>query len=68
MYKLTTKSGKLSEDFNPAHIVSSTYKLITIGRGTDDLFIGFDRDGNRSQQELTNKKNQKGKKSCENFV
>ena len=37
------------------------YKLITSSRGSDDLSIGFDRDRNRRQRDLTNNKNIKGK-------
>ena len=37
------------------------YKLITSSKGSDDLSIGFDRDRNGRQRELTNKKTQKGK-------
>ena len=37
------------------------YKLSASSRGSDDLSNGFDRDRNRSQSELTNNKNQKGK-------
>ena len=37
------------------------YKLLTSSRGSDDLSIGFDRDRNRRQNELTNNKNIKGK-------
>ena len=59
--KLTNCSGKHLEDFSHAHIVSLMYKLITSARGSDGLSIGFDRDRNRGQQELTNNKNQKGK-------
>ena len=36
------------------------YKLLTSSRGSDDLSIGFDRDRNRRQRELTNIKSQKG--------
>ena len=36
------------------------YGLITSAKDTDDLFIGFDRDLNGRQRELTNNKNQKG--------
>ena len=58
---MTTSSGKHSEDIGPAHIVSLMYKLITSARDADDLSIGFDRDRNRRQLELTNNKNQEGK-------
>ena len=37
------------------------YKLLTSSRGSDDLSIGFDRDRNRRQRELSNNKSQKGK-------
>ena len=60
-YKLTTSSGKHLENIDHAHIVSLTYKLLTSSKGSDDLLIGFDRDGNRRQRELTNNKSQKGK-------
>ena len=49
------------KDISHAHIVSLMYKLITSSKGSDDLSIGFDRDRNRRQRELTNNKNIKGK-------
>ena len=49
-YKLTTSSGKHLEKIDDAHIVSLMYKLLTSSRGSDDLFIGFDRDRNRRQR------------------
>ena len=60
-YKLTTSSGKHLENIDHAHIVSLLYKLLTSSKGSDDLSIGFDRDRNRRQRELTNNKTQKGK-------
>ena len=60
-YKLTTSSGKHLEIIDHAHIVSLMYKLLTSSKGSDDLSIGFDRDRNRRQRELTNNKTQKGK-------
>ena len=60
-YKLTTSSGKHLENIDHAHIVSLMYELLTSSRGSDDLFIGFDRSLNRRQQELTNNKEIKGK-------
>ena len=57
-YKLTTSSGKHLENIDHAHIVSLMYKLLTSSRGSDDLSIGFDRDRNRRQRELTNNKSQ----------
>ena len=60
-YKLTTSSGKHLENIDHAHIVSLMYKLLTSIKGSDDLSIGFDRDRNRRQRELTNNKTQRGK-------
>ena len=60
-YKLTTSSGKHSEDVSHAHTVSLRYRLITSARGCDDLSIGFDRDRGRRRDELTDNKNVKGK-------
>ena len=60
-YKLTTSSGKHLENIDHAHIVSLMYKLLTSSKGYDDLSIGFDRDRNRRQRELTLNKTQKGK-------
>ena len=60
-YKLTTSSCKHLENIDHAHVVSVMYKLLTSSRGSDDLSIGFDRDRNRRQRELTNSKTQKGK-------
>ena len=60
-YKLTTSPGKHLENIDHAHIVSLMYKLLTSSKGSDDLSIGFDRDRNRRQRELTNNKSQKGK-------
>ena len=60
-YNLTTSSGKILENISHSHIVSLMYILITSSRGSDDLSIGFNRDRNRRQRELTNKKNTKCK-------
>ena len=60
-YKLSTSPGKHLENFDHAHIVSLMYKLISSSKGSDDLSICFNRDRNRRQRELTNKKSQKGK-------
>ena len=61
IYKLTTSSGKHLENIDHAHIISLMYKLLTSSKGSDDLSIGFDRDRNRRQRELSNIKSQKGK-------
>ena len=60
-YELITSSGKQLENIDHAHIVSLMYKLLTSSNGSDDLSIGFDRDRNRRQRELTINKTQKGK-------
>ena len=61
-YRLTTSSGKHLENIDHAHIKSSLmYKFLTSSRGSDGLSIGFDRDRNRRQRELSNFKAQKGK-------
>ena len=60
-YKLTTSSGKHLENIDHAHIVSLMYKLLTSSKESNDLSIGFDRDRNRRQRELTINKTQKGK-------
>ena len=61
IYKLATSSGKHLENIDQAHIVSLMYKLLTSSKGIDDLSIGFDRDRNKRQRELSNNKTQKGK-------
>ena len=67
-YKLTTSSVKQLENFGQAHTVSLMYKLLTSCRGSDDLSIGFDRDRERRQCELTNNKNMKGKYHVRNYL
>ena len=54
-------SGKYLDDFSHAHIIFSMYKVISSPRGSDDLFIGFDRDHRWRQQELGTNKYQKRK-------
>ena len=61
IYKLVTHSSKHLEEVTNAHTVCLMYKVITSCRDCDDLSIGFDRDRNRSKNELTNNKNIKGK-------
>ena len=60
-YKLTTSSGKHSENIDHAHIVSLMYKLLSSSRDSDDLSIGFDRSRDKRKRELLNNKTQKGK-------
>ena len=59
--KLTTSSGKHLENIDHAHIVSLLYKLISSSGESDDSSIGFDRDRNRRQRELSNNETQKVK-------
>ena len=66
-YNLTTSSGTHLEEIIHAHMVSLLYKLLTSRRGSDDLFIGFDRSRDRRQRELTNYKNKKRQISCEHL-
>ena len=58
---MTTTLVKHLEYICQAHIVVLLHKLLISSRDSDDLSIGFDRDRNRRQRELTNNKNQKGK-------
>ena len=60
-YKLSTSSGKHSEEISHAHIVSLMYKLLTSSKDGDDLSFGFDRNRGRRKNELTNYKTIKGK-------
>ena len=60
-YRLTTSSGKHLENIDQAHIVSLMYKLLSSSKRSDDMSIGFDRDRNRRQRELTTNKTQKWK-------
>ena len=60
-YNLTTSSGKHFQDVSHAHIVSLMYKQLTTAKGCDDLSIGFHRDRDIRQRELTNNKNINGK-------
>ena len=60
-YKLTTSSGKHSEEISHAHIVILLYKLSTSSKDIDDLSIGFDRKRGRKRNELSDNKSIKGK-------
>ena len=44
------------------------YKSITTARGSDDLYVGFDQDRERRQQELTNNKNFKKENITSEFT
>ena len=60
-YKLTASSGKHLEEISHSYVVSLMYKLLSSSRGSDDLFIGFDRSCDRRKLEITNNKNFEGK-------
>ena len=51
-YTLTTSSGKPLEEISHAHIVSLMYKLLTSGKDTDDLSVGFDRVRDRKKTRI----------------
>ena len=55
-HKVTQSSGKHLQEISHADIVSLLYKLISSSIDIDILSIGFDRDRNRRQRELTNNK------------
>ena len=57
IFKFTTSSRRLLEDSSYAHKDFLMYKLKISAKDCDDLSIGFDRDRNRKQNELTNSKN-----------
>ena len=60
-FKLTTSSGIHLKHISHAHIVSLMYKLISSAKDTNDLSINFDHSHNRRRDDLTSKKNVKGK-------
>ena len=59
-FKLTTNCDNYLKDVSNTQIVSLMYKLITNAKGSDGLFIGFNRDRDR-RRELTNIKSIDGK-------
>ena len=61
IYQLSTSNAIHLEDNSHAHIVFLMFKLVTSARNTDGLSIGFDRNRDRRQQDLTKNKTQKGK-------
>ena len=60
-YKLASSNGKHTEEISHAHIACLMYKLITSSKDSDDLSIGFDRDRDKRQRELSNNEFIKGK-------
>ena len=61
IYELTSHSSKHLEEIANAHPACLIFKVITSSKDSDDLSIGFDRNRGRRKNELTNKKNIKGK-------
>ena len=60
-YKLTTSSGIHLEKVEHGLVACLMYELLTTARRCDDLSIGFHRDCDLGQRELTNNKKLKGK-------
>ena len=60
-FKLTISSDKHLKFIIHAHIIPLMNKLITSGRGSVDLSIGFDRDRGRRRHEFTYTNNIRGK-------
>ena len=67
-FKLTSSIGEHLEDISHAHLVSLMYKLITSGKNSDYLSIGFDRSRARRQDAMTDNKNVKGKFHVRNML
>ena len=59
-YHLATSSGKHLKEACQAHIVSLLFKLLTSAAGTDDMFIEFDCEPTRRQDDLNDNENVKG--------
>ena len=51
-YRLASSSGKLIEDIDNAHVTCLMYKLISSGRDSDSLSIGFHRSNEDREIEL----------------
>ena len=60
-YKLASSNGKPIEEFSHAHFACLLYKLTNSPKDIDVLSIGFDRDRDRGQRQLSNNKNIKSK-------
>ena len=56
-YRLTSSSGKQIEEVENAHVICLMHKLLSSGRDSDDLSIGFHRSNGVRERELTNCKN-----------
>ena len=50
IYKLTTSSWKHLEEISHAHIASLMYRLLTSSKDSNDLSIGFERNGVRRKK------------------
>ena len=60
-YRLTSSSGNDIEEVDSAPVVCLIYKILSSSRDSDDLSIGFLKNFEARQRELTNKKTTKGK-------
>ena len=57
----STKSGKVREYFENAHIGCFRYKLLSSASGHQDLFFGFARKINNRQEDFFDNKTTNGK-------
>ena len=60
-YSLTSSSGKEIEKIKTARVICLMHKLISSGRDSDDLSIGFHRSNEARERKLTNNETTKGK-------
>ena len=67
-FKLTASSGEHLEEISHARIVSLMYKQLTWKRGSDDLFIGFNRDRGKGKAEMASNEKIKGTYRLRNML
>ena len=59
-YRLTSSTGKEKKEIDNAHDSYLMQKLLSSSRDSDDLSIGFHRNKEVREREMTNKKSTKG--------
>ena len=59
-YRITSSSGEEIEEIDNSHVICSTYNLISSSRDSDDLSIGFQKNIDARERELTNNKGTNG--------
>ena len=57
---MTSFSGKETEEIDNAHFIYLMYKLLSSGTDSDDVSIGFHRNNEARERELTNNKTTTG--------